>query len=446
MTPASKTLALAIGLVVAGLAIAQDAPTPAQQQELDAARAQLDQAAQRYAELSRKYGDADAPIRIEKRILRKPVIGVVLATDEQAGVRIAAVTPGSAAAGAGLKSGDRITSIDGKAIRAASGGARVEVARELLATLDAKTSVRLGYEREGKPATLSLTPKVDDRVMILQGRGGAPFDGDLKVFAGGDGDVRKIDVERVGMRAGAARAHAVEARARAGERAEWVMVAPDVRTEVIRLGSDCRGDDCKLPVLAEAFRWNGLNLASVDAGLGRYFGASKGVLLLSTGKDLDGLQPGDVISSIDGKDVGTPREAMDALRAQPAGGKVAVAYLRDRTPGTAQVSVPESLQFKLPMAALAPRAPAAPGTIERRKYVMVDKDGKRMEWEGDAGDPAPAWVQALPKDAERRQVRRIVMVDANGRTTDIETDELPPPPPPPAPPAPPALPPPPAGQ
>ena len=382
MTPSSKSLALAVGLVIAGLAIAQDKPTPAQQQELDAARAQLDQAAQRYAELSRKYGDADAPIRIEKRILRKPVIGVVLAADDKAGVRIAAVTPGSAAAGAGLKSGDRITSVDGKRVDAGSADARVQQARELLAALDTKTAVRLGYERDGKPATLSLTPKVDDRVMVLQGPGGAAFDGDVKVFVGEDGDVREITADRIRIDTDAARAHAVEARVHAkaaGERrSEWLMVAPDVRTEVIRLGSDCKGEDCTFPVLAEAFRWNGLNLASVDAGLGRYFGASKGVLVLSTGKDLDGLQAGDVIRSIDGKEIGTPREAMDALRAQPAGGKVAVAYLRDRAPGTAQVSVPESLQIKLPS----------------------------------------------------RQVRKIVMVDANGKTTELETDMLPPPSPP----------------
>jgi len=57
-----------------------------------------------------------------------------------------------------------------------------------------------------------------------------------------------------------------------------------------------------------------------------------------------------------------------------------------------------------------------------------------MEWEGAAGEPAPAWVQALPKDASQRQVRKIVVVDANGTATEVETDDLPPPPAPPAPP------------
>ena len=128
-----KPTALALGLALAGTAIAQTAPTPAQQKELDVARAELNKAAQRFAELQREYGGTDATMRIEKRLQRKPVIGVLLAPDDAAGVRIAGVTPDSAAAAAGLKSGDRITSIDGKAINAASGSARVEQTRELLA-------------------------------------------------------------------------------------------------------------------------------------------------------------------------------------------------------------------------------------------------------------------------------------------------------------------------
>lgn len=470
----STALALAVALALAGGAIAQTAPTPAQQQELDAARADLEKAAQRLAELHRKYGGADAPIRIEKRVLRRPVIGVLLAPDDATGVRIAGVTPGSAAADGGLKSGDRITSIDGKALKAADGEARVEEARELLAALDAKTPVKLGYERDGKARVVALTPKVGDRLMVVPD--GAMFGGDIKVFTTDDGNV-EVFAERMRVEAGDARQHAriaeVHARSSAGDaarHAEWSSaIAPDVRTEIIRLGNDCKGDDCKLPVLAEAFRWSGLNLASVDAQLGRYFGTSKGVLVLSTGKDLDGLQPGDVLLKVDGKAVASPREAMEALRAQPADSKVAVEYLRDRTKATAQVSVPKAMSFALPRIAVAPRAPGMPGAVEhrkmifvgedgkvqtfedgdgkappawatkdgkrveKRKYVMVDKDGKRTEWEGDAADTPPAWVQAMPKDGQRIEKRVQVIVDEKGNKTIIEDDELPPP----APPAPP---------
>lgn len=454
-------LALALGLALAGAAIAQTAPTPAQQKELDAARADLDKAAQRLAGLHRKYAGADAPIRIEKRVLRKPVIGVLLAADDASGVRIAGVTPGSAAAEGGLKSGDRITSIDGKSLKAADGAARVDEVRERLATLDAKTPVTLGYERDGKARVVALTPKVGDRLLVVPE--GAMFDGDIKVFTGDDGQVEVL-ADRMRVEAADAARHAriaeVHVRSAAGDaarHAEWnAAIAPDVRTEIIRLASDCKGDDCKFPVLAEAFRWNGLNLASVDAQLGRYFGASEGVLVLSSGKDLDGLQPGDVLLKIGGKPVGNPRAAMQALRAQPADGKVLVEYLRDRKQGAAEVSVPKAMPFALSRIAAAPRAPGMPGAVEHRKmifvggngkvqtfesgdgkapqdgaqiekrrYVMVDQDGKRTEWEGDADDTPPAWVQAMPNHGKRIEKRVQVLVDDNGNKTVIEHEETP---------------------
>lgn len=63
-------------------------------------------------------------------MLRKPVVGVLLAPDDKPGVRIAGVTPDSAAATAGLKTGDRITRIDGRRIDAVDGEARLAQARE----------------------------------------------------------------------------------------------------------------------------------------------------------------------------------------------------------------------------------------------------------------------------------------------------------------------------
>lgn len=336
---------------------------------------------------------------------------------------------------------------------------------------------RLAAELDGvgtdKARVVALTPKVGDRLLVVPD--GASFDGNMKVFTRDNGDIEVL-VDRMRIEGGDAARHAriakVHARDAAGDarrHAEWAAaIAPDVRTEIIRLGNDCKGDDCKFPVLAEAFRWNGLNLASVDAQLGRYFGASEGVLVLSTGKDLDGLEAGDVLLKIGGKAVANPREAMEALRAQPADGKVAVEYLRDRKPGAAQVSMPKAMPFALPPVAMAPHAPGMPGAgehrqmifvggdgkvqtfesgdgkgpkdgtqVERRKYLMVDKDGKRTEWEGDAGDTPPAWVQAMPKDGKRIQKRVQVFGDGKGNKTIIEDDELPPPPAAPAPPAPP---------
>lgn len=357
-------LACAVGFALAGVAAAQsDAPTPAQQKELDAARADLDHAAKRFAELTRKYnapGAAPMIMTYEKQMVRKPVLGVLLAPDPQAGVRIAGVTPASGAAEAGLKSGDRLVSLDGLAVLGADDEARLADVRTKLAKLDAKTPVRVGYVRDGHEATVAVTPHIADRLFLLNDSGEpAVFSGNVTIQEGADGDFAGATADRldVDMPPG---------------------VAPEIHREVIRLGDgdapmalgnsrllkgamfvpDCKGKTpCAQPLLLEAFRWNGLNLASLDSKLGSYFGTDKGVLVLSPGPQLSELQAGDVIRSIDGKPVTTPREAMDALRAHAAGEKASLALLRDHHDASAQVTVPKAMPLPIPPAPPAPPAP-----------------------------------------------------------------------------------------
>ena len=59
-----------------------------------------------------------------ERTAAQPVIGVVLAQDATTGVAIAAVTPGSAASQAGLRTGDRLLAIDGHAVLGSTGALR----------------------------------------------------------------------------------------------------------------------------------------------------------------------------------------------------------------------------------------------------------------------------------------------------------------------------------
>jgi membrane-associated protease RseP (regulator of RpoE activity) len=363
--PRTVVLAAAVGLALAGVAAAQsDAPTPAQQKELDAARAELDRAAAHFAELSRKYhapGMAPMAMAYGKQVVRKPVLGVLLAPDPQAGVRIAGVTPDSAAAAAGLKSGDRLVSLDGNAITGTDGDARLADLRTKLDKLDAKTPVRLGYSRDGKNAVVAVTPRIAENVFVWDGGDGpVGLSGDVMVTRRADGPI-EFDADSITMEVPPG-------------------VAPDIHREVTRFGEgeapmapggmralrnvvfvpDCKGKTpCAQPMLLmDAFRWNGLNLASLDPGLGRYFGTDQGVLVLSAGSQLPGLQAGDVIRSIDGKPVATPREAMDALRARKAGDKATLALLRDHHDTSAQVTVPKAMP--LPIPPMPPAPPASP--------------------------------------------------------------------------------------
>lgn len=421
----SRTLTLAVlaGLSLAGGVVAQSAaPTPAQQKELDAARAELDRAARRYGELARKYRGPDGkPMNIEHHLLRRPVLGVLLAADPTAGVRIAGVTPEGAAAEAGLKSGDRLLSIDGRQILGSDAELRVENARTLLRELDAAKQVKLEYQRGSRKASVDVVPRPGSRMLLLP-------DGDARGLALGQFDV-EIDHEAI----------------RKGVDDAMRMVSvqgPHLDKELMRLGQ-CKDKDgdCDFPVLTEAFRWSGLNLSSLDPELGRYFGTDDGVLVLSAGDELQGLRAGDVVQKIDGRKVETPREAMAALRARPADSSVRVDYLRDRKPATAQVKVPKAKPFRIPLPPpppappVPPAAPSPPSTsnappappaaplppeppraVKQRRIALLDDEGVTGSEFG---------------------TRRMVFVDRNGKTTVLEGDDAPPPPPAPAPPPPP---------
>lgn len=325
------------------------------------AQRDLEQAAQRAARAGIAAPEAGGPgmRRIAIRSLGdRPVLGVVLSGDDAAGARIAAVTPDSAAAKAGLRTGDRIVAIDGTPLAGADGEARLGDTRERLRALDSKTPVALTIERDGKRTVVRATPQPGDRLALLDN-----LDGELARLL--DGELDDVHVETIRRRVAG---DAARAGAAPGAHVERIVrrlpagVAPQVQREVIRLGgaAPCAGDACRYPLLAEAFRWNGLHLASIDAQLGRYFGTERGVLVLSTGGEFGSLQPGDVIQRVDGNAVGTPREAMDALRAQPADSRVRIDYLRDRKAATASVAVPKIAPIPLPPPPPAPPAPPSP--------------------------------------------------------------------------------------
>lgn len=270
---------------------------------------------------------------------RGPQLGVILAPDAKAGVRIVAVTPDSAAAKAGLRSGDSLLGVGDKTIAGADGSARLANARALLGVLEPGKPVRIRYQRDGKPASLTATPQLGERVMVFENDDGSQFvtNGELVVrrLRDGGSDVSADSIEYIPAEP---------------------MMAPRMHSEIIRLNADCKNKPCPLPSISEALRWNGLNLASVDAKLGRYFGAERGVLVLSAGPELKGLEAGDVIQSIDGRQVDSPREAMVALRGKPDGGQVEVAYLRDRAKAKSTIKVPKAIAWAPP----PPPAPPAP--------------------------------------------------------------------------------------
>lgn len=287
---------------------------------------------------------ADNPERggcevILQRIGRNPVLGVLFAPDPAGGVRIAGVTPGGAAAGQGIKSGDRLLRIAGKPIPGNTPDARVENARRQLQALDENTGVELAYTRDGREHTVNVTPKLDERIMVFT------HDGAM-MRPGGNTAEPLRGLPR--STSSECKDTDAECRRQFEVRIERTLQAPGAvdMAHSSGFGFECGpGEICSMDHwrLAEAFRWSGVNLASLDAQLGRYFGTDTGVLVISTGAVLGQLQAGDVIQRVDGKAVTTPRGMMDVLRGKPADSTVAVDYLRDRQSASDQFKVPGAI-------------------------------------------------------------------------------------------------------
>jgi hypothetical protein len=267
-----------------------------------------------------------------------PGLGIVMAPNAAAnGVRVAAVTPDSPAMKAGIRSGDVLLAVDGRLI-AASGDAGLQRARELLKDLRQDQVVKLRYARQGKVDEAAVRADAIRRVMAYNRDGLAP-----RARPDGDGHpgFRHEEFEQ--------------------------LLPPGIEMDIERIGParDCgKGrTDCGLPTLYEAFRWQGLNLASIDAELGRYFGTERGVLVLSRGEDLDGLRSGDVIRRIGGVAVESPRDVMRALREKEAGSQLRFEVLRERKLLPLAVTVPASRPLPFiapPPPPPPPRAPRAP--------------------------------------------------------------------------------------
>lgn len=320
-----------------GAAAERDAGSDA---EFARARADLARAAARMAEVAREHAGAGAlAARQAAEAMARPVLGVLLAPDDGPGAYVSGVTPGGPAAEAGLRSGDRLLSINGTPIMGSSGELRVENTRKLVGALDAGTAATIGYQRDGREHSVEVAPRARTAMMV--------FDRDDLAGMIGDFDLAPLDAESL-------RTITESVRIDDGRITREITRALDAAGF-----ENCPGEGCRAPMLMSALRWSGLNLASVDARLGRYFGTDRGVLVLSSG-GLEGLEPGDVILEVDGTAVADPRDVMSALRDRPEGAPVAIAYLRDRSRATTEVAVPKVRSLRIPAPPPPPARPGAP--------------------------------------------------------------------------------------
>jgi S1-C subfamily serine protease len=305
--------ALLTGLVIAsGAAGAADDPA-ALEKRLEDAQRRLEDAAREVAELSGQVAGPAARRGFEgmRRGPYRAMLGVNLddGAPEGGGVRIAGVSPGGPAEEAGVRPGDVIVAIQSKPVTT---GREVVRAMESVKPGD---KVALGVRRSGKPVDFEVEARPLD-MMFFVGAPGARAIPALPALAA-TAPMAVFPFE--------------------GE-AHWLL------------------DD-----------WGDAEFVTVTPGLGRYFGADKGVLVAHAPADAAlGLKDGDVIVAIGGREPENGRHAMRILRSYQPGESVDLRILRDRKPQTLSAKIPErpahhGLRRAPPAPPAPPVPPAAPG-------------------------------------------------------------------------------------
>ncbi|MFZ9689628.1 MAG: PDZ domain-containing protein, partial [Phycisphaerales bacterium] len=223
----------------------------------------------------------------------RPIIGVSIDTrprdTDKYGAYITAVTPGGPADKARLMAGDIIVRIDGKSL---VGGQSDDASSlpgnrliEVVAGLTPGKAVDLQYRRGEALRTTKITPR-EDEAMIVQFRGP---DAAREPLA--------LTIPRVPMRPSSP-----EAFGDVRVFVDGVPAVPSMRSFVV------------------GGALSDLELAPMNAKLGAYFGTSEGVLVVNVPeKDNLGLQPGDVVTKVDGRGVETPSEFLRVLRSYDTG-------------------------------------------------------------------------------------------------------------------------------
>lgn len=318
---------VAAALLIAGQAAAQnnnasgEARETVEVKEAEISR-RLEEAEQRMAEAARQIAELTAERlpqiqrhgrRIEIINSDRPRLGVAIGGDDDGpveGVRIVGVTPGTAAADAGLRTGDILTSINDEPLSAASAGKANETLLDFMAGVEEGDTLAIEYLRDGKVGSVEVAPRRAD----------------VNVFAfGGPGQGFTMP-SMPGLPDGL-RQHFVF---------DWT--------------SDGLGD---------------MELVELNEGLGRYFGTDEGLLVVrAPAADSYQLEDGDVIQEIDGRTPNSVRHAMRILGSYQAGEKLKLQIMRDKRRRTLDIEIPDDRTSRvvpgMPPAMAPARAPVAP--------------------------------------------------------------------------------------
>jgi S1-C subfamily serine protease len=258
---------------------------------LEAARQRLADASREVAELSRDLGRNTRLFINSSGAAPRALLGLVVRDGgEGKGAEVERVSPGGAAAEAGIQAGDMITSLHGQDLTTESDPANALVRK--MQQVEPNTKIRVDVVRDGRKLAFDVTPRVP-----AVAEPATP----------------------------AVRAEAMQ-RQLESLRQRLTDSHPQVRNllEGIGQAAPFTGTGTGTP-------FGGMEFATLSEGLGRYFGVSTGVLVVRAGANAPyKVQDGDVILSIDGREPTNAQHAARILRSYQAGETVKLRVQRDR--------------------------------------------------------------------------------------------------------------------
>ncbi len=231
------------------------------------------------------------------------------------GVKIVGLTPNGPAEKAGLQNGDRIKALNGERLQWSDDTSPVQHLLSIMSKIEPEQPVAVDYERDGK--TNSVVVDTKQLEMHRWTANGDSFDFDL------DFD---FDIER-------------------DEHGNYTLSEDKRRL----LENSQRQLNDKIIVLKDRisgfsrqFRrpWHDLELLTLNAKLGRYFDTDKGLLVVGINGNQDlGLEEGDVILNIDGREPKDPAHAIHILNSYQTGEVAKLNILREKRQRTIEIEV-----------------------------------------------------------------------------------------------------------
>ncbi|MDJ0812517.1 MAG: PDZ domain-containing protein [Woeseiaceae bacterium] len=299
-------------------AAAEVATAKAREAEIDK---KLEEAERRMAEAARTIAELTSERLPQLREFEKqfefitderPRLGVNIGENRDGepveGVQIVGVTPGSAADDAGLRSGDIITAINGEPMSADNSREANRRVLDFMAGVEEGDILEVEYLRDGKVGSVEVEP-------------------------------RPVEM------------HAYAFSAPRSYRLPEIHVAPEI--------AEKHSQNFRFAWPGNV--WADMELVELNEGLGKYFGADSGVLVVSAPEaDALQLEDGDVILSIDGREPTSVRHALRILGSYQAGENLEIGIMRDKRKRTLKIEVPDGRSSELLEWEPGPHPAAAP--------------------------------------------------------------------------------------